>query len=60
MYGEIRDGTPNEKLAAALTDHVICQAAKESKMAPSQLRQIPPGNVRRRLHDDVTVIVVRL
>ena len=41
-------------------DAVIEKAARESKLTAKQLRALPAGSVRRRLHDDCTIIVVRL
>lgn len=54
------DWNKDVNLAQSLQDAVIDKAAKESKLTPKQLRNLPAGNIRRRLHDDCTIIVVRL
>lgn len=51
---------PSTNLAQLLLDKVLERAAKEAKLGLSQLKQLPAGNVRRRLHDDTTIIVIRL
>ena len=51
---------PNADLSQILLDKVIERAAKEARLNVNQLKQLPAGSVRRRLHDDTTVVVVRL
>lgn len=51
---------PAADLSQILMDKVIERAAKEARLNVKQLTQLPAGSVRRRLHDDTTVVVVRL
>ena len=54
------DTGDRESVAARLTEHVLRKNAGAAKLSLDQLMQIPPGRGRRRLHDDVTVVVVFL
>merc|ERR1712196_504398 len=49
-----------QALAQCLVDEVISRAAKAHNMEVSSLEAVPPGPIRRRLHDDITVVTVNL
>ncbi|KAF4674727.1 hypothetical protein FOL47_008777 [Perkinsus chesapeaki] len=46
--------------AEALVSRVIEQAAQSAKLSASSVRRMQPGRTRRNIHDDVTVVIVRL
>lgn len=48
------------RAAQTLIDESLRRAAADVRMTLDDLQQLPPGRQRRRLHDDVTVVVVFL
>eukprot|EP00640_Fibrocapsa_japonica_P001305 CAMPEP_0113943046 /NCGR_PEP_ID=MMETSP1339-20121228/17997_1 /TAXON_ID=94617 /ORGANISM="Fibrocapsa japonica" /LENGTH=381 /DNA_ID=CAMNT_0000947791 /DNA_START=390 /DNA_END=1535 /DNA_ORIENTATION=+ /assembly_acc=CAM_ASM_000762 len=50
----------DEDLGQRLVSAVLQEAAKAQGMTVDQLRKVPVGRQRRRLHDDITVVVIRL
>ncbi|KAF4663157.1 hypothetical protein FOL46_004893 [Perkinsus olseni] len=44
----------------ALVSRVIEQAAQSAKLTPNVVRRMQPGRTRRNIHDDVTVVIVKL
>eukprot|EP01138_Halocafeteria_seosinensis_P008466 gb/GECG01008652.1/.p1 GENE.gb/GECG01008652.1/~~gb/GECG01008652.1/.p1 ORF type:complete len:445 (+),score=41.35 gb/GECG01008652.1/:1-1335(+) len=56
----VNDNGDRESVAARLTEHVLRKNAGAAKLSLDQLMQIPPGRGRRRLHDDITIVVVFL
>jgi len=54
------DGATARALAEALIHEALHAAAKEHSLGIEDMRSVPPGPQRRRLHDDITVVVVLL
>lgn len=54
------DNGDRESVAARLTEHCLRKCASAAKLSLDQLMQIPQGRGRRRLHDDITVVVIFL
>lgn len=49
-----------QDVADALLAECFRRAAEETRMSEDALRAVPPGQLRRRMHDDITVLVVQL
>lgn len=48
-----------DDLVKAIFQHGLKHAASEAKMTEEQLKEVPLGK-RRKLHDDITIIVIDL
>lgn len=59
LDGSAKEGT-FQALAERLVEEVLARSAKAHNIEVQELRKLPPGPLRRRIHDDITVVTVKL
>lgn len=60
VNGERTGTIATNECAEALLDEVLSRAAVANRIPKKNLEGIPPGSVRRKIHDDTTILIIHL